>query len=83
MTSLAGATPAAPGGLDRTGVVTVEKIRAPCIGPDVLGFDSIDDYQKRSTVGVLAEVGEPDRLRGGIPVANRAVRQEGCLLITP
>ena len=46
MTSLAGATPAAPGGLDRTGVVTVEKIRAPCIGPDVLGFDSIDDYQK-------------------------------------
>src|SRR3974377_2097424 len=48
MTSLAGATPAAPGGLDRTGVVTVEKIRAPCIGPDVLGFNSIDDYQKRS-----------------------------------
>jgi len=83
MTSLASATPAAPGGLDRTGVVTVEKIRAPCIGPDVLGFDSIDDYQKRSAVWILAAVGKPDRLSSGIPVANRAMRQEGCLLITP
>ena len=83
MTSLAGAPPAAPGGLDRTGVVAVEKIGAPWIGPDVLGLDSVDEYQKRGAVGVLATVGEPDRLRGGIPVASRAVRQEGCLLISP
>jgi hypothetical protein len=46
MTSLAGAPPAGPGGLDRTGVVAVEKIRAPWIGPDVLSLDSVDDYQK-------------------------------------
>ena len=46
MTSLAGAPPAGPGGLDRTGVVAVEKIRAPWVGPDVLSLDSVDDYQK-------------------------------------
>jgi len=46
MTSIAGAPPAGPGGLDRTGVVAVEKIRTPCIGPDVLSLNSINDYQK-------------------------------------
>ena len=46
MTSLAGAPPAGPGGLDRTGVVAVEKISAPWVGPDVLSLDSVDNYQK-------------------------------------
>ena len=76
MTGLAGATPADPSGLDRTCIVAVEKIRTPCIGPDILGFDPIDDDQKRGGVGIFAAVSEPDRLRRGTSVANRAVRQE-------
>jgi len=46
MTSRAGAPPAGPRGLDRTGVVAVEKISAAWVGPDVLRLDSVDDYQK-------------------------------------
>ena len=46
MTSRAGAPPAGPRGLDRTGVVAVEKISAPWVGPDVLCLDSVDNYQK-------------------------------------
>ena len=46
MASLSGATPAGPSGLNRTGVVAVEKISAPWVGPDVLSLDSVDNYQK-------------------------------------
>ena len=46
MTRVADASPAGSGVLDRTGVVAVEKIRAPWVGPDVLSLDSVDDYQK-------------------------------------
>jgi hypothetical protein len=46
MTSRAGAPPAGPRGLDRTGVVAVEQISAPWVGPDVLSLDSVDNYQK-------------------------------------
>lgn len=46
MTSCAGAPPAGPRGLDRTGVVAIEKISAPLVGPDVLCLDSVDNYQK-------------------------------------
>ena len=56
MTGLASAPPASPGGLDRTCVVAVEKIRAAGIGSDVLGFNAIDKYQKRCPVRVLAAV---------------------------
>jgi len=56
MTGLASAPPASPGGLDRTCVVAVEKIRAAGIGSDVLGFNAIDKYQKRCPVWVLAAV---------------------------
>jgi len=83
MTGLTGATPADPGGIDCSGVVAVEQIRAACVGPDVLRFNPIDKDQKRGAVGVLIAVSEPDRLCLGVPVANRAMRQEGGLLISP
>lgn len=83
MASLAGATPAGPSRLNRTGVVAVEKIRASCKGSEVIGFDSVYNYQERGAVRVLAPVGEPDRLHGGVSVTSRAVRQEGRLLMRP
>ena len=83
MTSRAGAPPAGPRGLNRTGIVAVEKISASWVGRDVLSLDSVDNYQKRGAVGVLTAVSEPDRLRSGIPVASRAMGQEGGLPISP
>ena len=83
MASLPGATPAGPSGLNRTGVVAVEKIRASCKGSEVLGFNSVDNYQERGAVGVLAAVRKPDRLHGGVSVTSRAVRKEGRLLMRP
>jgi len=74
VTSLTGTSPAYSGGLDGTCVASVKEISAPCVGPDVLGFDAVDEHQKRGTIGVLVAVSEPDRLRGGVPVATRAVR---------
>jgi hypothetical protein len=74
MASLAGATPAGPSGLNRTGVVAVEKIRASRKRSEVLGFNSVDNYQERGAVGVLAAVSEPDRLHDGVSVTSRAVR---------
>jgi len=46
MTSRAGAPPAGPRGLYRTGIVAVEKISASWVGRDVLSLDSVDNYQK-------------------------------------
>ena len=46
MTSRAGAPPAGPRGLDRTGVVAVEQISAAWVGPDVLSLDAVDNDQK-------------------------------------
>jgi hypothetical protein len=41
---LAGAAPAAAGGLDRIGVTAVEEIGATCIGLEILGFDALDEH---------------------------------------
>jgi hypothetical protein len=46
MTSCAGAPPAGPRGLDRAGVVAIEKISAPWVGPDILSLDPVDNHQK-------------------------------------
>jgi len=70
MTCLSGATPAGAGGLDRPSIVAVEKIRASGKGPDVPSLDAVDEYQHRGAVGILARVGEPDRLHSGVPVAR-------------
>src|SRR5271165_3431472 len=83
MASLASASPPPPRGLHRSLVVAVEQIGTACKGSEFLGFDTIDEDEHRSAVRVLVEVRQPDRLRCGIAVANRTVRQEGGLLIRP
>jgi len=80
---IAGAAPAAAGRFDHVGVVAVEEVEAACVGPQILGFDAVDEHQYRGAVGVFLTVRQPDRLQGRMAVGYRAVRQEGRFLVGP
>src|SRR5437868_6095325 len=83
MPGAAGAAPAAASRLDHVGIIAVEEVQAARVGPEVCGFDAVDEHQYRGAVGVFLTVRQPDRLQGGMTVGDRAVRQEGGLLIGP
>ena len=71
MPGAAGAAPAAASRLDHVGIIAVEEVQAARVGPEVRGFDAVDEHQHRGAVGVFLTVRQPDRLQRGISNALR------------
>ena len=64
-------------------VAAVEQFEAALVVGDPVRARAIGDEQERGAVGVLVEMGQPDRLALGLAVARRAVRQEAVGVVGP
>src|SRR5215472_27632 len=83
---VAGRLRLAPAGarrFDRGFIVAIEHVDAAGKIGDVVGFDAVDEEQDRRAVRVFGMIAEPDRMRRGIAVTCRAVRQKACVVIGP
>src|ERR1700690_3049777 len=83
MAGSAAGAPASARRLDRVRIVAVEDVDAAGEAGESLALDAGCQKQDRRAVRVLNLVGQPDRLRRGVAIPRRAMRQETRLVIDP